>query len=75
MASSSEHGHSSVKVIIIALAANLGIALSKFVGWFFTASASLLAEGIHSLADCTNQILLLVGNKASAQAQIGRAHV
>ncbi len=56
---------SSVKVIVVALFANLGIAVSKFVGWGFTGSASLLAEGIHSTADCTNQVLLLVGNRAA----------
>lgn len=58
-------GHGSVKVIVIALFANLGIAISKFLGWFFTGSASMLAEGIHSFADCTNQVLLLKGNYAS----------
>jgi cation diffusion facilitator family transporter len=57
--------HSSTKVILIALLANLGIALTKFVGAFFTGSASLLAEAIHSLADCTNQIFLLIGAKKS----------
>jgi cation diffusion facilitator family transporter len=67
MSSSSKEsgGHNSVKVIVIALFANLGIALAKFAGWFFTGSASMLAEGIHSVADCTNQVLLLVGNRAS----------
>ena len=57
--------HSSVKVIIIALLANLGIAITKFAGAFFTGSASLLAEAIHSLADCANQIFLLIGAKKS----------
>jgi cation diffusion facilitator family transporter len=63
--SSSADGHGSVRVIVIALFANLGIAISKFLGWFFTGSASMLAEGIHSFADCTNQVLLLKGNYAS----------
>lgn len=58
----------SVKVIIIALFANLGIALSKLVGAVISGSASLLAEAIHSFVDCANQALLLVGNKASAKA-------
>ncbi|MFZ3231650.1 MAG: cation diffusion facilitator family transporter [Pseudobdellovibrio sp.] len=57
--------HGSNKVIIIALMANLGIALAKFAGAFFTKSASLLAEAIHSVADCTNQIFLLIGSKQS----------
>lgn len=55
----------STKVIVIAFFANLGIALAKFVGAFISGSASLLAEAIHSLVDCTNQVLLLVGNKKS----------
>lgn len=58
----------SVKVIIIALLANLGIALSKLVGAIISGSASLLAEAIHSFVDCTNQALLLVGNKAASKA-------
>ncbi len=56
---------SSIKVILFALFANLGIALAKFGGAIFTGSASLLAEAIHSLADCTNQVFLLIGAKRS----------
>ena len=48
-----------------ALAANLGIATAKFVAFFFTASASMLAEGIHSVADSANQALLLLGVRRS----------
>jgi cation diffusion facilitator family transporter len=58
----------SKKVIVLALAANLGIAISKFVGAFISGSASLFAEAIHSVVDCTNQVLLLVGAKASAKS-------
>jgi cation diffusion facilitator family transporter len=61
----SSHSESSTKVIILALFANLGIAICKFAGALYTASASLLAEAIHSLADCTNQIFLLIGAKKS----------
>ncbi len=61
---SSSDGNST-KVILIALFANLGIAITKLTGSFFTGSASLLAEAIHSLADCTNQIFLLIGAKKS----------
>jgi cation diffusion facilitator family transporter len=59
---------SSTKVIVIAFLVNLGIAMAKLVGAFISGSASLLAESIHSLVDCANQILLLVGNKKSQKS-------
>jgi cation diffusion facilitator family transporter len=49
--------------ILAALAANVGIALTKFVAFLLTGSSSLLAESIHSLADSGNQLLLLIGGK------------
>ena len=58
----------SRRAIIAALLANLGIALMKFVGWAVTQSASLLAEGVHSLADTGNQALLLFGGHAGGPA-------
>ena len=51
----------SRRAIIAAFLANLGIAISKFVGFAITGSASLLAEAIHSLADTGNQALLFLG--------------
>ena len=57
----------SKKVIYLALGANAGIAIAKFVAFFLTASASLLAEAIHSVADTSNQILLLWGMKKAAK--------
>jgi cation diffusion facilitator family transporter len=51
------------KAIVAAFAANLGIAVAKFVAWLFTGSASMLAEGIHSVADSGNQVLLLIGGR------------
>jgi cation diffusion facilitator family transporter len=55
----------SSKAIVAALAANLGIAGTKFVAFLLTRSSSMLAEAIHSLADSCNQLLLLIGGKRS----------
>src|SRR5512144_2100573 len=51
------------KAVVAALLANLGIALTKFVAFFMTGFSSMLAEGIHSVADSGNQGLLLLGGK------------
>jgi cation diffusion facilitator family transporter len=53
------------RAIIAALAANLGIAVAKFVGFLLTGSSSMLAESAHSVADSGNQALLLVGGRQS----------
>lgn len=55
------------KAIVAALLANAGIAVAKFVGFFLTGSSSMLAEGVHSIADTSNQALLLLGRKASSK--------
>jgi cation diffusion facilitator family transporter len=55
------HSGGSVKAIMYALGANLGIALAKGFAAWFTRSGAMLAEAIHSFADSANQILLLVG--------------
>lgn len=61
------------KAILAALGANAGIALVKFGGFVVTGSGSMLAESVHSLADTSNQGLLLVGRKA-AQREANERH-
>lgn len=57
--------NASVKSILFALLANLGIAITKSVAAVITGSGSMLAESIHSFADCGNQGLLFLGLRAS----------
>ncbi len=59
------HENSSVKSILFALLANLGIAITKTIAAVITGSGAMLAESIHSFADCGNQGLLFIGLKAS----------
>jgi cation diffusion facilitator family transporter len=56
-------GRESRLVILAAFGANLFIAASKFVAALATGSSSMLSEGIHSVVDCADQILLLVGER------------
>jgi cation diffusion facilitator family transporter len=56
------------KAIIAALLANAGIAVAKFVGYLITGSSSMLAESVHSVADTSNQGLLLLGGKRARRA-------
>lgn len=59
----------SRKAIIAAFFANLGIAISKFVGFLLTGSAGLAAEAVHSFADTGNQGLLMLGAKRAVKAR------
>ena len=59
----------SKKAIAAAFVANLGIAVSKFVGFVITGSAGLAAESVHSLADTANQGLLFLGGTRAARAR------
>jgi cation diffusion facilitator family transporter len=61
------------KAIVAAFFANLGIAVAKLLGFFFTGAASMLAEAVHSAADTGNQGLLLLGS-ARAKKRPNRAH-
>lgn len=67
--------------IFASLAANIGVGISKFIAFVITGSSAMLAEGIHSIADSSNQVLLLLGDKQAKRAPdqahpfgYGRAH-
>ena len=60
--------HGGGKAILAAFAANIGIAIAKFIGWIISGSASMLAEAIHSVADSGNQLLLLLGGRRARRA-------
>ena len=59
----------SIRAILYALGANFGIAVSKFGAAWWTNSGSMLAEAIHSTADCVNQLLLLLGMKEAKRPE------
>jgi cation diffusion facilitator family transporter len=56
---------SSSKAVYAAIAADVAVAIAKFVAAGFTSSSSMLSEGIHSLVDSSNGLLLLWGDRAS----------
>ncbi len=57
----------STRVILTALAANVGIAVAKFIAAGVTGSSAMLTEGVHSLVDSTNHVLLLYGTKRATK--------
>src|SRR5688572_33022536 len=61
------------KAIMAAFLANMGIAVAKFIAWFLSGSASMLAEAIHSVADSGNQLLLMLGGR-QAKKRADREH-
>ena len=65
--------HESKGAIFASFAANIGVGISKFVAYMITGSSSMLAEGVHSVADSSNQLLLLVGGK-QAKKKPDQAH-
>src|SRR3954470_3101203 len=66
-------GHESGGAILAAFLANVGIAVTKFAGFLITGSSSLLAESIHSVADSSNQGLLVLGGR-QAKAPPDKLH-
>lgn len=58
--------------VLAALAANILVAISKFIGYLLSGSAAMLNESIHSVVDCSNQALLLVGDK---RANLGQSQL
>ncbi|MFV9671913.1 MAG: cation diffusion facilitator family transporter [Acidimicrobiia bacterium] len=55
----------SKRLVILALVANVGIAITKFIAAAISGSSAMLSEGIHSLADSGNQLFLLRGHAVS----------
>lgn len=55
-----EHQGAAVKA---ALAANIGVAAAKLAAAVFTKSSAMLSESVHSIADCSNEIVLMVGDR------------
>lgn len=61
-------GNSSSNIAILgALASNLAVAATKFIAAYFTRSSAMVSEGIHSLVDAANTLLILIGSKRSTK--------
>jgi cation diffusion facilitator family transporter len=59
----------ALRAILYALGANAGIAVTKFGAFVYTGSGAMLAEAIHSVADCANQLLLLLGMRQAKRPE------
>jgi len=66
-AAAADTAYSSAKVLYVATAANIGIAISKFAAGIASGSSSMVAEGIHSVVDTGSELLLLLGNRPAAK--------
>ena len=63
--SASKRRRTTGAAVKAALAANVGVACAKFAAAAFTGSSSMFSESVHSVADCANELVLMVGDKAS----------
>lgn len=73
MAASKRIGHIKANIVLYgALFANLGIAVAKFIAAAVSGSSSMLSEGVHSLVDSGNQLLLLYGQARAKRAPDSR---
>ncbi|MEM5472233.1 cation diffusion facilitator family transporter [Hoeflea sp. AS60] len=60
--------HENTTALYAALIGNLAIAITKFIAAFITGGSAMMSEGVHSLVDCGNEVLLLYGQKRAAKA-------
>ena len=60
--------HENTTALYAALFGNLAIAITKFIAAGITGGSAMLSEGVHSLVDCGNEILLLYGQKRAARS-------
>lgn len=66
-----KHEGAAVKA---ALAANVGVAIAKLAAWVFTQSSAMLSESVHSIADCTNEIVLMAGGSVARKKRKNPQH-
>jgi cation diffusion facilitator family transporter len=64
-ANTSPEGREGVATVVVALVANLGVALAKIVAALLTGSSAMIAEAAHAFADSGNEVLLLIAQRRS----------